>query len=524
MTPALQGELNELGELRLARWGVGEIGRVQIVGLQGPFVIGPNSVAAANGARLDAAQTAPALALSGARIGRVDRGGAGRLIVEPRGADWLIAGGAHRDEALSGLTLSIAEAQGESAAHVRRCDLMAGAEPLLRSLVLAGAHAALSSARRHPDGGFAGLSAGLVYANPPRTYYRDGYWTLQLLIRIAPELAAAEIELLASKIEPDGEAPSAVILDGPHAEEFERRRLEELALSAIHWRAGEWWSDHFDSPLLFVLALADYARASGDAALAQRFWPKLQAIMTRYLRLKGPQGLPVKPANDRDWADNVRRGGLVAYDLGLWIGALDAIAELGATIDPATGRAAAAEAAAARRALPAALWRGAWCADYVRADGSAEDHLALDALTLVRYGALPEPEALATLEAVRGRLESRRNAEQPWGDFGMLCVFPPFARPGELHGKSASAFRYHNGADWPWLDALYAAERLRRGLGGWRYPLTRWWEVALAQGWPAPVEYFSPPFGRGSLLQAWSSLPAAVALAHADQVLQGEAE
>ena len=36
------------------------------------------------------------------------------------------------------------------------------------------------------------------------------------------------------------------------------------------------------------------------------------------------------------------------------------------------------------------------------------------------------------------------------------------------------------------------------------------------------VEYFSPPFGRGSLLQGWSSLPAAVALAHRDIVLAGD--
>jgi hypothetical protein len=37
------------------------------------------------------------------------------------------------------------------------------------------------------------------------------------------------------------------------------------------------------------------------------------------------------------------------------------------------------------------------------------------------------------------------------------------------------------------------------------------------------VEWFSPPFGRGSLLQAWSSLPAAVALEHRAAVLAGDA-
>ena len=32
------------------------------------------------------------------------------------------------------------------------------------------------------------------------------------------------------------------------------------------------------------------------------------------------------------------------------------------------------------------------------------------------------------------------------------------------------------------------------------------------------VEYFSPPWGRGSLLQGWSSMPAAAALAYKDRL------
>ena len=74
----------------------------------------------------------------------------------------------------------------------------------------------------------------------------------------------------------------------------------------------------------------------------------------------------------------------------------------------------------------------------------------------------------------------------------------------------------------PWLDAIYAAERLRRGLGGWRYPLTRWWSWCLEQGWAGPVEHYSRPYGRGSLLQGWSNLPAAVALQYTERVLAGD--
>jgi len=522
MTPALQGELSADGELSLARWGVGEVGRLRIAGLQGPFVVAPNRLAGENGSVIAAARGAPALLLRGLTPEDIRHGPVGRLGVQAVGDDWLVAGGADDAEVAAGLAADPVRILGEAEAHVRRCDQLPAAEPLLRSLVIQGVHAALSSVRVHPDGAFAGLAAGLDYSTPARTYFRDGYWTMPILRRLEPAIVAGDLELLAQHVQPDGEAPSGVIVWSPHAEAFEQRRLEELALAAVHWRPGEWWSDHFDSPLFFVLAVGDYVAATGDAAPARTHWPRMKAVFERYLALRGPEGLPVKPRNDRDWADNVFRSGLVSYDLGLWVGALDVLARLGVAIDPDLAAAARDEAANARAAIDKALWREGGYVDYVRPDGSAEDHLTLDALMLLRFNAAPPARASAMLEAIAARLESRRNGRQPYGDFGMLCVWPPFAQRDELRGKSADPYRYHNGGDWPWLDAIYAAERLRRGQGGWRYPLTRWWEWCLAQGWAGPVEHYSVPFGRGSLLQAWSSLPAAAALEFAEQVLVGD--
>ena len=529
MAPRLQGELGADHVLTLSIWGTGQVGRLRFAPAAGPFVIAPNRISSPRGG-LYVAQSAPVLVLRGVQPDEAWPSGAGGFIVEPRGDDFVVAMGDDELEAAGALKLDVAAIVAEADAYVRRCDLAPGADPLIRSLVMQGAHAALSSARQDARGGFAGLAAGLAYSNPPRTYYRDGYWTLQLLMRLAPDLAAAQIDLLASAVQDDGEAPSAVIVAGRHAEEFERRRCDDAAMSAVHCRPGEWWSDHFDSPLMFVLAAAEQAAASGDDALVRRHWPRLTAVFRRYMGLRGPAGLPVKPRNDRDWADNVYREGLVAYDIGLWIGALEALAKLGARLDPALGEAARAEAAAARTAADQALWRGdpmdgptgGHYVDYLRADGWAEDHLALDALMLLRYDAVPQARALTVLDEARQRLESRRNDEQPYGNFGMLCAFPPFADHAALRAKSAYPYRYHNGGEWPWLDAVYAAERLRRGLTGWRYPLTRWWSYCLEQGWAGPVEHFSRPFGRGSLLQAWSSLPAAVALQYAERVAAGD--
>ena len=430
MAPRLQGTLGPDGDLDMALWGEGPVGRARVAVSGGPYLYAPNRVTWPGGG-LFVAQSAAAILL---------RGSEGERVVGPA-------------------SLPAAQIEAECDAHVRRCDRLPEADPLLRTMVLHGVHAALASARQDAAGRFAGLAAGLAYSTPARTYYRDAFWTFPMLAQAAPELIAPTVELLARGVRPDGEAPSGVTLDPAWQGDPE-----------VHTRPGDWWSDHFDSPLLFALMRGG----------------KTSAIRDRYRRLAGADGLPQKPRHDRDWADNVFRSGPVAYDLGLWFGAFGEGAE----------------------AIGEALWREdqGWYADY-----AGEDHLALDSLTLLRFGAAPEDKARRVLEACR-KLHA---------DWGVRCVHPPYARRADLRAKSAFAGRYHNGGDWPWLDGLYAGELLRRGLPGWRHPLTRWWETCLANGWPGAVEHLSPGFGRGSLIQAWSSLPAAVALEHREVVLAG---
>lgn len=562
MAPRLQADLHPDGYVDLALWASGSLGRVRFSPLPGPYVYGPNRLVAESGGAY-VAQSKPIMLVRNVKLktthparrcawwhemdgegvkAKVTRTKDQRTIELPWGVvvmeagenDLRIAVGASMDEAKGALTLSNDEIIAEAEAYVTRCDAVPEADPLMRSMVKQGIHAALSSIRQDEKGVFAGLAAGQAYSAPARTYYRDGYWTMQPLLTLAPEAVREEIRLLAKGVQPDGEAPSGVILTGPAQSEAWQRFVAECranpdrrgkAFPEHHNRPGDWWSDHFDSPLFFILFISDYVEATGDIAEAHMHWPIVTAIINRYLGFAAPGSvLPLKPRNDRDWADNVFREGLVSYDLGLFVGALDAVAKLGSEHDPDLAEKARETAKKARAEIEDGLFvaeRNGY-ADYKTPDGFIEDHLVLDSLTLSRFDAISAERAKGLLKAFEKNLESRNNKEQPYGDWGVMCAYPPFKRSRDTRAKTAFAFRYHNGSDWPYWDGAYAEERLHQGLGGARYALTRWWETCLANGWAGAVEYFSPPFGRGSLLQGWSAMPAATVLKHGLEAANAE--
>jgi hypothetical protein len=546
MAPRLQGDCRPEGRIELSLWGAGKLVNLTFTGWSAPFTYSPNRVEA-HGGGLYVAQSAPALFLKGAKLRtfiparrcawwgtmakrepierqegrRIARTGWGVAIAEQRPDGIFVTAGATIEEALAALELDQTKLIAEANAYVTRCDAMPEAPALMRSMISQSLHAALSSIRRDEHGAFAGLAAGQAYSAPARTYYRDGYWTLQALLDREPEAVRAQIDRLARGVQENGEAPSGVILTGPgQAEEWEKVRLTDPRIKEEHLRPGDWWSDHFDSPLFFILTIGDYINATGDGSPLSLYWDKVVAIFNRYCGFdeKGT-GLPTKPRHDRDWADNVYRHGYVAYDLGLWIGALDVIAQHGASLDKAVASKAAAVAQKARASLDEALLQpGGTYADYGTKTDFVEDHLTLDSLTLLRFKAVSPERAKSVLAKVQEILESRNNDGQPYGDWGVLCAYPPFKRPKDTREKSYFAYRYHNGSDWPYLSGLYAEQRLAYGLDGADYPLLRWWKTCLEEGWMGAVEYFSPPWGRGSLLQGWSSMPAAAALAHKDKL------
>lgn len=380
----------------------------------------------------------------------------------------------------------------------------AQADPLLRSLALAGLNCALAMYKELPSG-FAGLWAGQGYAFPPRVYFRDGYWTALPLLRFRPEWARRHVLTLARAVGAEGACPSAIFdpaILPPGA------RAEDV----------QWLPDHHDSPAYFVLLVDDVVRATGEPALldervnGRSIWEAVAACADYLCALDGNgDGLPEKPRSPNDWADNVLRSDWVTYDAALAYGALRAAAQLG---DGRGGTRAGKWRTAAGRLQRAAydrLWDDArgYFVDY-RRPGFTEDHLALDSLIAIRVGLASAEQATRMLEAARRLLQSRNNSAQPWGDWGVLCCFPPYRLRADLFGKSADPFRYHNGAEWPFLSAIYAEILLERGDADWRYVLTRWWQRSLDQGWLTPVEFASPGYPPGAFLNGWSGLAARV--------------
>ena len=451
-------------------------------------------------------------------------GPGGRVSFGPSGVA-VLAAGADADEATAAAAWALVDPAAVRAEldghHDRLRAMLWVADAELQSLALHGLHAAFSARKTLADGRFAGFAAGVGYAMPPRTYYRDAYWTVQALLPLAPEAALEQLLVLARGVHASGEAPSGVVIASSAGERTWRAmRAADADLARDHPREGEWWADHADSPLFFVLLVCDVAAWCGAADLLERdvdgvtLGARVSAVLERVHAGVDAWGLPAKPHGDRDWADNVFRGGAVTYLAGLYHGALERTAALVAPRDPVRAERYRRRAAALRTGARERLWRadlGHFVA-FREPSGRAEAHLAIETLTALRYGLADDAQAASVLAVMRARLETRHNADQPFGDWGVMCAYPPYAAWVRRRAKSRFAYRYHNGADWPYWDGVYAEARLRRGLPGWRYPLTRWWAVGLEQGRTTPVEYVSPPFAPGSPSNAWSAMPVAAML------------
>jgi glycogen debranching enzyme len=384
-------------------------------------------------------------------------------------------------------------------------------EPWGKTLFVHALHAARCNVKADRNGIFAGLAAGIGYSVPARTYFRDGYWTCLALLPFYPELVRKEILFLAVGINDDGSCPSGVIYPTPAGLRYwENLKRNNPDLARDHTSPLGWWDDHFDAPLFFVILVFDYIDATRDRSLLDErvggatVAGLVDRILDRYRALEDANRLPVKPRNDRDWADNVFRGGAVTYDIALYYGAL----VRAAVMDPS--RTATAEAV--RRSATQRLWLEdqGYFAEFIDSDGAGERHLALETVTAIFFGLADADQEDRMVGAFKHLLYAANNNAQPYGHWGTMAVYPHYAASTRRRGKTLFPYRYHNGADWPYWDAIIAWVLLRRQDPDWSFPVSTYWEYGLSQGWPEAVEYYSPPYGHGSFLQAWSGLAARV--------------
>ena len=331
--------------------------------------------------------------------------------------------------------------------------------------------------------GFQGFFAGVNYAAPARTYYRDGFYTALAVLPYRPDWVRAQLVTLARGIADDGSCGSAVDANG-----------------------APWWRDHVDSPLFFALLLYAYVANTADKGILNesQIGQKLAAILDQTIAALDENGLiPRLPASRHDWADNVFREGYVTYVQCLAFGAL----QLGGSLLPERER----YREAAQR-IKASVNQILWdetLGYYVnfKTPEETERNLSIDTVFAALFELAPADRAKRMLTQMEALLETQHNTR--FGEFGTMCVYPPYASAARLVEKSADPLRYHNGADWPYLSSLYAFAKKMHGMA-YRYPLTRWYERGLAQGYATPWEYDSPYYPVGGMLQGWSAFAAFV--------------
>lgn len=345
-------------------------------------------------------------------------------------------------------------------------------------------------------GDFSAFAAGCRYMDPLRTYYRDGYWTTLPMYKSHIDLVRDEIVTLARGIASDGGCPSAVKSD----------------FSAF-------WGDHYDSPSFFVMMLYDYVNHSGDTAILTKdsggktILEKAVAVLDHLTEYADKTGLIYKdgPYNKRDWADEVNRNGYVSYVEILYIRALYCLSELLYEAgDKARSERYGALCQKVKEAFDAMLWdeqRG-YYVNYKYGDFT-EDNFSVDTMTAVVFGVCSEDKAKRILENAEMLLDTRKNKIGDVGDFGIMSVHPLYRGITSAYRKSTQPFDYHNGANWPYLSAVYAYAQSLHGRE-WKYALLSWFDYNVKKGNYTPIEYFSPCCEDGSLLQAWSSLGAFV--------------
>lgn len=386
-------------------------------------------------------------------------------------------------------------------------------DELKKSLALFALHTALSNWK--DLGPVKAFTAGVNYSFPPRTYFRDSFWTCLSLLNVKPELVREQILVLANSVHDDGCPSGVMFLTEEEKLLLKSLREENPVIRESVRYDNDWWSDHHDSGFLFILLLSQYIHSTQDLSIlrervdGETLLEKSVKIMNNAERFV-EDGLFKKPFDCKDWADNVFRNGFVSYDAALHVAALQELSKLLIVSDKREESKIWEELhLRSKKRFNEILFdeEKGYFVDFL---GSyVEDHLSIDTVVAVIFDVAEEKKAISSLLKMEQLLETRNNPNQPYGDWGVMNVWPNYKKKSHLFGKSAFAYRYHNGSCWPYLSCAYALAKYKYHLDP-SYPLLSWWKYCLDEGWVNLVEYYSPCYGRGSLHQAWSAYAAAV--------------
>ncbi|MFA4845357.1 MAG: amylo-alpha-1,6-glucosidase [Patescibacteria group bacterium] len=363
-------------------------------------------------------------------------------------------------------------------------------DPVLDGLFADSVEVALSAIEQTDDG-TRYISAGPKYDDVPRVYYRDSYWASGMILMIEPYVVRDQILLLAKGIEIDGSVPSATPVD-----------QDGYRLSL--------WEDHLDSGPYFDMLVYDYVRWTGDTSIlservnGRTIFAAMEDVLS-YLSTRDTDGdlLPEKPENSlQDWLDSIPRSGEVLSNQVLYYRALRNLVEISTLMNkPTHAKAFHRQSLLVRFQINRLFWNdedGTYFESCYK-EVCVERVTNESALAILYEVVWPQNrdrlfESLLTLE-------SARNDEIPYGDWGVVNAWPLY--------DGFTPYDYQNGTDWPYLDGINAGARLKYGNADWHYPLTRWWSFNEEQGSGRVLpEYVSPVDEDGGDEQAWSVNPA----------------
>ncbi len=337
-------------------------------------------------------------------------------------------------------------------------------------------------------GDYKAFMAGCRYLSPMRSYYRDSYFTVLPMYKDHIDKVKNQIITLSFGIGEDGSCPSAVKSD-----------------------FTDWWGDHYDSPSFLAMMLYDYVRFSGDTSFADvkigdyTVFEKTVKAIEHLSKYSDDTGLLYKAGkyNKRDWTDEVNRYGYVTYDEILYARALFGIAEIcRLRNDDELYSRYLDRFHKVKNSINEILWNEekGYYVNFTN-DDYTEDNLSIDTVFAVIFGIADEDRSKRMLIEMERALETRNNGISE--DFGSMCVYPFYKKIDSAYNKSSQCFDYHNGANWPYLSAMYAYARRMYGME-YKHLLTVPFEYNIEKGNYTQIEYFSPYCKDGSLLQGWS--------------------